>query len=59
MDEESGYIFDIPMGPYDGAEVYELIGTFLWEKINDIYNKSIIRLYRDDSLLIFRCESGT
>ena len=44
------------MGPYDGAEVCELIGTFIWEKINDIYNKSNIRLYRDDS---FRNESGT
>ena len=47
------------MGAYDGAEVCELVGTFLLEKISEICNKSNIGLYRDDDLSIFRNKSGT
>ena len=47
------------MGAYDGAEVCELVGTFLLEKISEICNKSNIGLYRDDGLSIFRNKSGT
>ena len=47
------------MGAYDGAEVCELVGTFLLEKISEICNKSNIGLCRDDGLSIFRNKSGT
>ena len=47
------------MGAHDGAEVCELVGTFLLEKISEICNKSNIGLYRDDGLSIFRNKSGT
>ena len=47
------------MGAYDGAEVCELVGTFLLEKISEICNEGDIGLYRDDSLAIFRNKSGT
>ena len=47
------------MGAYDGAEVYELVGTFLLEKISEICNKSNIGLYSDDGLSTFRNKSGT
>ena len=52
--------FDVPMGSFDGAEVCELIGTYILstiieEKICDI---SDIGLYRDDGLAVFRKESG-
>ena len=43
-------IFDVAMGAYDGAEVCELVGTFLLEKIIEVCNKSNIELYRDDGL---------
>ena len=46
-------------GVYDGAEVCELVGTFLLEKICGIYNKSNIGLYRDDGLSSFRNKSDT
>ena len=46
-------------GIYDGAEVCELVGTFLLEKISQIYNKSNIGLYRDDCLSSFRNKSDT
>ena len=47
------------MGAYDGAEVCELVGTFLLEKISEICNKYDIGLYRDDGLAVFRNKSGT
>ena len=59
VDEKRGDIFDVAMGAYDGAEVGELVGTFLLEKICEICNKSNIGLYRDDGLSIFRNKSGT
>ena len=39
-------------------EVWELVGTFLLEKISEICNKSNRELYRDDGLSIFRNKSG-
>ena len=59
VDEKRGDIFDVAMGAYDGAEVGELVGTFLLEKICEICNKSNIGLYRDDGLSVFRNKSGT
>ena len=60
MDEKKeGDLFDAVMGAYDGAEVCELVGTFLLEKISEICNKCDIGLYRDDGLAVFRNKSGT
>ena len=59
MDEKRGDLFDVAMGAYDGAEVCELVGTFLLEKISEICNKCDIGLYRDDGLAVFRNKSGT
>ena len=59
MDEKRGDLFDVAMGAYDGAEVCELVGTFLLEKISEICNEGDIGLYRDDGLAIFRNKSGT
>ena len=46
------------MGAYDGAEVCELVGTFLLYKISRKYNKNDIGLYRDDGLAVFKNISG-
>ena len=46
--------FDVPMGCYDGAEVCELVGSFILNKLTSIINKSDIGLYRDDGLGIFQ-----
>ena len=43
-------LFDVKMGAYDGAEVCELVGTFLLDKISENYEKNSIGLYRDDGL---------
>ena len=42
--------FDVPMGCYDGAEVCELVGSFILNKLTSIINKSDIGFYRDDGL---------
>ena len=59
MDEKRGDLFDVAMGPCDGAEVCELVGTFLLEKVTEICNEGDIGLYRDDGLAIFGNKSGT
>ena len=56
---KGGDLFDVAIGAYDGAEICELVGTFLLEKISEICNKSNIGLYRDYGLSIFRNKSDT
>ena len=52
-------LFDVTMGTYDGAEVCELVGTFLLNKIIEKYDKNYIGLYRDDGLSVFKNKSRT
>ena len=59
MYDERGDLSDVAIGAYDGAEVCELVGTFLSEKISEMCNGGDIALYRDDGLGIFRNKSGT
>ena len=42
------------MGAYDGAEVCELVGSFLLYALSLKYNQTNIGLYRDDGLAVFR-----
>ena len=57
--KKGGDLFDVAMRAYDGAEVCELVGTFLLEKISEIYNEGDIGLHRDDGLAVFSCKSST
>ncbi len=50
--------FDVPMGCYDGAEICELVGTYIITKLNAVIDKEDIGLYRDDGLAIIRNLSG-
>ena len=50
--------FDVPMGSYDGAEVCELIGTFMLSEISTVIDKNDIGLYRDDGLGIMKRLGG-
>ena len=49
---ESNDLFDVPMGSYDGAEVCELVGLYLLQKIesSEIFLPNMFGLYRDDGL---------
>ena len=46
--------FDVPMGCFDGAEICELVGTYIQRKLTNIMNKEDVELYRDDGLGIFK-----
>ena len=45
--------FEVPMCCCDGAELFQLVGSFILNKLTSIFNKSDIGLYRDDGLGIF------
>ena len=57
MNKDSG-LFDATMGAYDGAEVWELVGTCLSYKLSLKYDKNNIGLYRNNRLAIFKNISG-
>lgn len=50
--------FDVPMGCFDGAEVCEMVGNFLLNKLLTTFEKENIGLYRDDGLGVLKCCSG-
>ena len=54
-----GGLFDVTMGAYDGAEVCELIGTYMLHIIGQKYRKEDIGLYRDDGLSVFFNNTGS
>ena len=50
--------FNVAMGAYDGAEICELIGIFLFSLLSKHINKNHIGLCRDDSLAFLKNTSG-
>ncbi len=40
------------MGSHDGAEICELVGLHILSKVSDIFGKTHVGLYRDDSLAV-------
>ena len=56
--KREGNLFDVTMGAYDGAEVCELVGIFMLNKISEKYNKNDVGLYKDDGLAVFKNISG-
>ena len=56
--KRDGGLFDVTRGAFDGAEVCELVGTYLLSLISNMYKKSDIGLYRDDGLAVFKNTSG-
>ena len=49
---------DVTMGSYDGAEMCEIIGLFILDILNKLFEKNSIGLYRDDGQLISRNYNG-
>ena len=58
MKKDSNSTFDVTMGSYDGAEICELVGAFLLNKLVPHIEKSSIGLYRDDGLGVLRNSTG-
>ena len=53
MKKDSG-LFNVPMGAFDGAEVFEPVSNFLFIKLSEKYKRKSLALYRDDGLTIFK-----
>ena len=49
--------FDIAMGCFDGAEVCELVGTFILNKLN-VFQNNTFGLYRDERSAVIKGLSG-
>ena len=47
-------MFNVMMGSFDGAEVCELVGTFLLHHLTQRIEQSNIGLYRDDGLAVLK-----
>ena len=56
--KKQGGLFDVSMGTYDRAEVYELVGTYMLNLLSKKYNISDFTLYRDDGLAVLKNKSG-
>ena len=46
--------FDVPMGSYFGAELCDLIGLYILNHLQTLYDPKDIGLYRDDGLAIIK-----
>ena len=46
------------MGAYEGAEVCELVDSFLLHQLSNKCNKKDIGLYQEDGLAVFKNKSG-
>ena len=57
MKKQSG-LFDVTIGVYDGAEVCELVGTYMLSLISKKHNKKYFGLYLDDGLGVVKNKSG-
>ena len=51
-------LFDVTMGSFDGAEIYELIGLYLLDKLSSLIGRKNVGLYRDDGLAAINSSSG-
>ena len=56
--KKQGGLFDVSMGAYDGAEVCELVGTYMLNLLSKKYNKNDFGLYRNDGLAVLKNKSG-
>ena len=46
------------MGPYDGAEISELAGLYMLNRLSTVIDKSSVGLYRDDGLAAINSADG-
>lgn len=51
-------LFDVTMGSNDGAEVCELVGTYLLKQLAETFPEESVGLYRDDGLFLIKHPNG-
>ena len=52
-------LFDVTMGSFNGAEICELVGLFILNKLSNIIPTKNLDLYCSDGLTVLRNKSGT
>ena len=50
--KEGDETFDITMGGFHGAEICEVVGLYVLDKLEDIMGKGSVGIYRDDGLTV-------
>ena len=45
---------DVPMGCFDRAKVCEVVGTFMMNKLKNVFQSNTFGLYRDDGLAVIK-----
>ena len=50
--------FDVTMGSFDGAEICEIVGPYLLEKLPPLFGKENSGLYRDDGIATVKSSIG-
>ena len=56
--KKKGGLFDVTMGAFDGAEVCELVGSYMLNLLSERCSKNETGLYRDDGLGVSKNQSG-
>ena len=50
--------FDVPVERFDGVDVCELVGTFILNKLKNVFQNNTFGFYRDDMLAVIKGLSG-
>ena len=59
LEKERMEDFNVPIDCFDGAEVCELVGSFILQQLSQLFEDQLVRLYRYDGLAIFKGLSGS
>ena len=52
--KNTGSFFDVTIGSYEGAEIWELVETYIFSPLSKFINKNNCGLYRDDGLILLK-----
>ena len=56
--KKQGGLFGVLMGAYEGAEVCELVDTYMFNVLSKKYSKNDFGLYQNDALAVLKNKSG-
>ena len=59
LEKDGNEDFNVQIGCFDGAEVCELVGSFILQQLSQLFEDQLVRLYRYDGLAIFKGLSGS
>ena len=56
---DDNLLFDMTIGSFDGAEVYELVSLYIWSKISVLSDSDNVELYKDDGIAVIQKANGS